>query len=578
MKININKILVLFSLYALPFLVSCSKDSESNTMLSTPGDEIRIKISINGVRSVSNIEKLAHAKSINNTVPNNEYLSFIKGEANDFMLSVDHEKRFNVPSQLSKRNLMAENQSSSMRPDPYPETVDVLEMGTKYMVMMYDRDNNHILSKLMTVGGDELIKLQRSTGVVLDGLRFVLFSYNTKEESDFDYINTNVLDNNLEAKIRTDREFLYENHGALRLDFDEEHDEVVANLGFLLHRMNSKIGVVLDARGYFAKITNAKVKLSGTNVNSYFKEGSINLRDNIITLGDYADMSEEELTLRYSDNVGQDTVGLYLYTVSNSNYSSIADFKVELSELSVSYLGEHYDNLITSKISLDFNTVNFLQGEQINARVRLLAKGFKVNNLLWSNANLYYDDFANDGYKYKIRNTPWEGHGEVYKFTDYWRSDNLLPNLTGNKGDPCAQVYPAGLWRLPTQDEQMVFVNSSNYTPAGLKQERKHDSVLDKRYVRYSYLNGDAGELIFAMAGYYVGDLLTYPEGSGVFLNNRVFSITDDMSALSFTVSENAGTMTDAMVYYPDGTLNTKRRFNIRCVRPIVKTVGEINP
>lgn len=546
---------LVISFFTIQFLVSCSKDSSSDAIVSPTGDEIRIKININGARSVSNVEKVAHTKStfINNI--NNEPLRTIEGSYSDFMLSVGHSERVNMPSPLSKRNLLAENQSASMRPDPYPEIVDVLEKGTKYMVLMYDQDNNHILSKLMTVGEDELIKLQRSSGVVLDDLRFVLFSYNTKDESDYDYINTSILNNNLEAKIRTDREFLYENHSALTLEFDEENDGRVAILGFLLHRMNSKIGVVLDARSYPAKITNAKVKLSPTNENIYFREGTINLRDNITTIGDYVNMSEEELTLSYTNVTGQDTVGFYLYTATNSTYNSISDFKAELTDLTIHSEGEDPKVLVESSMPLDFNAIQFARGEQINARVNILHQGFKIGNIAWAYGNLYYDA-ADIGNEFKIRTYANEGKGERY--TDYWTAYTSTPSpipkenepdngfnielvdgeIIKGGADPCTKVYP-GVWRMPTYAEaEVLFAKNAN---SGL-QFRYDKSDRNSRYVEYRKAGTTSPVLRFYGHGYYNSRTMLTPNLLAAFFIN---SYTDgstswwiDPRALVFTISQ----------------------------------------
>lgn len=133
--------------------------------------------------------------------------------------------------------------------------------------------------------------------------------------------------------------------------------------------------------------------------------------------------------------------------------------------------------------ALTFNNLTINDGIKYNLEFRLLAAGINLGYETWSGGNLIYDA-ASGRYGFTTSDND---------YGNYWFYNHILPKrldgtnqgpdpaINGNAGDPCALVAPAGIWRLPTEQEVDALLEHTG--PNGVDNPHNVNTWDPARYV-----------------------------------------------------------------------------------------------
>lgn len=134
---------------------------------------------------------------------------------------------------------------------------------------------------------------------------------------------------------------------------------------------------------------------------------------------------------------------------------------------------------------LTFSNLTLMDGIKYTIDFRLLAAGINIGFETWSSGNLIYDA-GQDRYGFTLSDND---------YGNYWFYNHLLPKklggtnqgpdpvINGASGDPCAQVLPKGIWRLPNEDEVNQLLTHTG--PNGVDNPHNVNTWDPARYVDY---------------------------------------------------------------------------------------------
>ncbi|UIR54837.1 hypothetical protein LZQ00_11165 [Sphingobacterium sp. SRCM116780] len=247
-------------------------------------------------------------------------------------------------------------------------------------------------------------------------------------------------------------------------------------LNIMLTRKSTRIQVDVDTRGLFGEITLFRSLDLGTGTGTGF-QSLMKTADLDILTGNRTNSTAVAITqnVKYITNkdvsTGNHVKTVSLYTViptgtvvaaNNLTVRPIFDIKMEPNvyhqPTNTNPTSRTYGN---SSIYLKVNNTSFtpLDGELYKIGTQMIESAIKVGNISWARADLFYDTRAGQLDRYKFRPDAVSIHwfnnttNEDVQRRSYWNWKSLTPAGTAGSGDPCALVYPAGLWRMPTRPE-----------------------------------------------------------------------------------------------------------------------------
>ena len=472
---------------------SCAKDGDFQEA-ERSSEDMCIQIKVKGFVDAQDVQigkPALRASADGRAVPSKN--SQLIGLGDNSFAEVSFGNQF----QKNRLRLLAQNGVNSLVSAGNDVAVFPMETGTKYIVLVFDENDTHQSTTLVTLGAQDMIRIPKpanlETGSLTRSYRFVAFSYNTKSETDFQEVLASLQpdqsNNQPQVRIPLDKQFLYCN---VQHDLDFSANKLVNQpsdpISFVLHEQRSKVGVIIDGKSMFSKVKKVEGQFEGLLTHT----ATMDLKGNAIT--DRVEDNSQSMQFSYKDR-SQDTLAIYRYTVAPSPNMTVTDFRINLTSLELSR--ESIQKvLVTSSSPRTFLFAPFEmdQGVQSVARVHLF-EGFQVgagaNAKLWSLANLYHDPTATDGQSFKIRANAFDG---MRLSTDYFRFNRLNPISiddqlrSNNTGDPCSQVYPLGTWRLPTNADINNFISASGSYSMTVYDAKDGDE-LGNRYDYIQYEN-----------------------------------------------------------------------------------------
>ena len=389
-----------------------------------------------------------------------------------------------------------------------------VEKGVKYMVLIFDNEDNHIGTTLTEVGKEEPIPVRYKADYefsLANYYRIVAFTFNTKDARDFDNLNLDPEQTNNTPKIvfPSDKEFYYHNSDFL-LDPMKEY-QTPPKVNIILLPQTVKVGITVDARGVNAKVK----KVSGTFGSfAMRKTARFDLKLNKVL--EKFEVSEQNFPYDFSLVGDNDSLSIarYVYMDDQDNAVEMTNFNVTLKELIIQRNGEINElsllNSPTTKV-YNFDKISLVKGKYFSGKINLLS-GFNIGGIVWAFGNLYYDR-ADSENQFKIRNNANDGKGAF--LTDYWYQNDRVFKVIDDSttflgitsyvykdvvGDPCSHVYPKNTWRMPTHPEaEMLFAKNAT---SGL-QFRYDKTNKVSRYVEYRMTGTNSPVLRFYGHGYY---------------------------------------------------------------------------
>lgn len=226
----------------------------------------------------------------------------------------------------------------------------------------------------------------------------------------------------------------------------------------------SRIGIEINTIGVFGDISETPPSLTVSGLN--LKAGSIDLATGTIT----ASNTTYDPSLSYSDfeNVEEgfnDAKIAYVYTAG----TDALNIQINLQNLKIN----HYDGGL-ERTYFSANTPFTLNitpeiGKSQKALLNVVESALSTNHenvaVNWGRSNLYYrGDLGARSYAFLSTNRQTSRANTYFSYKG--KVAGQFPS-TETQGDPCLDVYPAGLWKTPSQ-AQVSSISTSTGALSGL--------------------------------------------------------------------------------------------------------------
>ena len=229
------------------------------------------------------------------------------------------------------------------------------------------------------------------------------------------------------------------------------------NIEILFDHALARIGIELNTIGVFGNMTGAaSVSVTGASLAT----GTLDVLTGEITAGD-----TYEPTLTYDDfvNVDEeygDAKIAYLYTAAENEQ----DLAINVQGLAIDHVDgglarTYFQNGATfeTNVTPEAGKNHLVRLDVVESALKTVYEGDTVD---WARSNLYYRG-TGDG----IRDYAFYANNEQTSRADgYFGFGGTIAGTfatSATEGDPCALVYPAGLWRQPNAGDFEPMVNGS---------------------------------------------------------------------------------------------------------------------
>ncbi len=267
------------------------------------------------------------------------------------------------------------------------------------------------------------------------------------------------------------------------------------NINF--NRKFSRLGVEINTMGMFADMENATVNVTGQSVQT----ATINLTDGKLT--DFVDFPQ---TINYASFTNTnptygDSKIAYIYTANDAK----SDIKVAVSNLKIK-LDDESSRSFSTTANFTFSNINPVMGKSYRLLTNLIESPVQIksNGAQWARHNLYYVGNSHNPYRFHHTNKPSTDRGTFFSFRA------LTSNNFGINSDACAQVYPAGVWKVASSNNYGEI--SGDYTPILGYLNQLAPSTKGSNFYEYAGLNSNVG------APYESKNLRFYMNGGGTSL------------------------------------------------------------
>jgi len=444
----------------------------------------------------------------------------------------------------------------------------LMGVGVRYRLMIYDAaDVNHttpVTNQVCISGTDPLIKIDA-------GKAYTWYAFSLNENTTVPVVNNGIV-----AKTGLKNKDILLANGILNTQYGENY------LNIIFNHNTARVNVAIDSRGMFGTMNTNPLKNLNVGGADVLKYGDLN-----VFTGTYSNTSSYTATDVTPVNTYGNAVKTYTYyTTDNTTVVPASGLKANITATGIVQpdpFGGTNTVILPDNTTIPFNNNAFTlaYNNSYNLSVRLIESGVKVGGLTWARSNLAWGTYGSIQTKIFDPNprrayNVTAGTGAYYF---YWGIN--VP------GDYCVDVYPAGVWRMPTIDElETTFKNrpysarlyydvSTGGNPngmSGIEYEPDAGSVINTAYPEL------AQKLFFPMAGQ------SYSNG----YQNHGFSIksTDGMKDnLQINIwglqnPRNYDALKWTSVYNDDGSKTIKLkdvtrfrestanyRANIRCIR-----------
>jgi len=418
---------VIFLGTAYFLLVGCSK--QMNTDDAIP-KKTKISVRVVGIdESIKNAQGEAKASAFSKEVSTNE-VAELHFAGFDASLSVDHELGTAGGRKMIK--------SSSRKGASKQVMGAVMDPGVKYRLYLYKADNSFVSSTELTSDVPAEIEVDQDVSY-----KWYALSYNNSESpADINPATPTVTSLSLPAN----KDILYD-AGTFTVPTGPTPIDVPVNIVF--DHMVSRIGIELNTMGMFADMTSAVVSVTGLSTYSGTFDlasgtwGTLTAAANGIDWADFVNIEEP-----YADRKIA-----YVYTPSTA---AINNLTVTMTDLSLKLDDNNvrsFSALLAATPSVFTFNVTPVVANDHRLLVNLIESPLTVGGVRWGRANLYYQGGHN----------PYRFHHTYAHSSDrntFFSFKGLVPQSFGVNGDPCAEVYPAGKWRMPTNNDLMALTGT----------------------------------------------------------------------------------------------------------------------
>ncbi|MBE8713843.1 hypothetical protein [Sphingobacterium hungaricum] len=516
MKLSLKKyknrvgILALFFGTTLLFF-SCAKEFGNG---ETGNGKLKVKVL--GVTDMNDISKSAFTASVqSNAKPsktNSTENDLIAFDAFDALVTVEKDqiKKSRVSIGEGVQGVSSGLMAAAVAP------------GVKYRLLLYKEDGTFVSSTALVSG-------QEGEVSVTKGFKYNYYAISYNTEEDVVGINTG----NATLAIPEGHDVIHANGS---IDIPLTASDANIPLGIVFKHKFARIGLELNTMGMFADIQSAGVSVSGLAL----KTGTIDLKN-----GNLSNLQNYTKTLSYSDftNVNPDYSDAKIAYAYTADATALSSFTVSVNALSLTLDNAStrtFGNLATSPSVFTFSNVTPVLGGSFTARVNLIESPITVAGVKWARTNVYENGGHNP---YRFSHT----YAHTNQLNSYFSFKGEKARMYGNNGDPCALVYPEGVWR---QASELDFRKLVGGRPGG--------GLLGTNYPAQPFTRGTEGALNFIeYAGAGLGTP-SYPSnrlrfnmnGLGISIGAVLALITIDLGS-TYGNSLNVWTSTDVSLLPP---------------------------
>ncbi|MCS3553469.1 MULTISPECIES: hypothetical protein [unclassified Sphingobacterium] len=404
---------------------SCNKDN-SQAEQKTPNGQSQITVrvaSINeGNLSIINGTKSTSPKP---TIPQKHTINIVEGDGFDAVIAIDN----NSPTTTQTGIKAANNTRAATSP---------METGTLYRLFLYKKNNgtyNYSKSVELTTGTESPIQLNNGT------YKWVAVSYNSKT----DQVQERGPDNNF--SLPENKDVLYATSST-----DLIVTGATTPIAINFNRTFARVAIEINTLGLFSPMTSTPtISVTGDQI---LKTGTIDL----IT-GEFIGSLTTGTDLALTKNDFTD-----INPVSGQAYQKVAYFytagqpakslTITLSDLITKLDDGTTRNFFLSTLT-QTKTITPERGKNHRFLVGIAESALTLGTTKWARSNLFYRTSdalgATTPYRFYANNPYLPNQQESFFSFKGHLPGRLASANPANQKDPCALVYPAGLWKTPSE-------------------------------------------------------------------------------------------------------------------------------
>jgi len=320
-----------------------------------------------------------------------------------------------------------------------------MNRGVKYRLLIYDKSSNLILNQVLTSGASSDIKID-------GGLDLTWYAVSLNESADVPNINSSGV---ISKSSLINKDLLYAS-GTLGTK------NGINYLDITFRRQTAKITMMIDVRGLFGGLEDAS---RVTVVKNAQNENVLQMGSLDIKTGEFLEIGPVVGTVRGADMVSiktdpltgkalrQNTVKTAdFYTISEEQLVGGLNFNLRLDDFKIRIDDKNVRTFkLRNIVPTSFDYIPRIGTVSI-VHARMIESPVKVRGLLWARSNLIFrDDAFEDNYAFRFNpSQPRSSNRDQ----DFWNFRSRTPRGTPSDNfDPCEQVYPKGIWRMPTKTE-----------------------------------------------------------------------------------------------------------------------------
>lgn len=412
---KLPKIILAFTFF---IVAGCSKTTETEIITQK---DIKLNIQVLGITDIKSNQ------SVKSKAKNGDQYVYSKAESiSEKIISF---QSFDTQVSLKKGNLDQKNSVIESRMTGKGATASfkstALESGITYRLLIYKEDGSFVSSTLLSseIAGE--IALNRGETYHWHAVSY----HNSDPIPDLD-------SDNPELDVPANTDLLYASGS---IEIPAQAPDNIVSLGIVFEHKYARIALELNSMGMFGDMNNVGLSISGVSG----ARSRINLRD-----GSLSNISSDPITIGFDDFVNVDPLYAdrkiaYIYTAVEAPI----DIDVSINALNIQLVnGENriFSNLVEAPAVFEFSFTPQI-GASYTATMNFIESFLVVNTTRFARTNLYYHGGHNP-----YRFLPTNEHTNMRN--TYFAFRGVLPGEYGNSltsGDPCALVYPEGIWRTP---------------------------------------------------------------------------------------------------------------------------------
>lgn len=404
---------------------SCTKNN-SQTEQEDPDGQSQITVRIASINEEDlNIINGTKSSSLKATTPHHHNINIVEGDGFDAIIAVD-----NISPATTKTEIKATNGIRAAS--------STMETGTLYRLFLYKNNNNtySFVKSVTLIAGSES-PIQLSNGIY----KWVAVSYNSKT----DQVPDRGSDNNF--TLPENKDILYATSST-----DLNITGATTPIAINFNRVFARVAVEINTLGLFGPMTSTPtITVTGDKL---LKSGTIDL-----TTGEFIGNITTGTDLALTQNDFTD-----INPVAGQTYQKVAyfytagqptkDLTITLSDLIIKLDDGTTRNFFLSTLT-QTKSITPERGKNHRLLVGIAESALTLGTTKWARSNLFYRTSDALGVKTPYRfypNNPYLPNQQESFFSFKGHLPGRLASANpANQKDPCSLVYPAGLWKTPSE-------------------------------------------------------------------------------------------------------------------------------